>query len=142
MTLKAKALIPSDVTEQAPGIGRDLAMATDELNASIQDVEDAFAEWKLGVTAAVDLELPDSRGHRRQLRYRKRNNAWILVVETDSDSRHPEPLTTQSRTVRLQSIARIPALSRALLNEAQTQIAAVRQAVADVQRFIESLHHP
>lgn len=144
MTRDTSRYIPADVAEQAPGVARELASAADEVNATIRDVEDVFCNWKLGVTAAVDLGLPDSSEPQR-LRFRKQKNMWLLVLETTSPGGKPPaplPLTTASRRVRLHALTRIPDLSRALLDEARTQIVAMHSACANLQNFLVSLRHP
>lgn len=136
-----KSSIPSDVAEQAPAAGAELTQATEELTVMLLEVEEVFIDWKLGVSAAVDLGCEDHGGHPLRLRFRKYNVSWGLFVETDAVKKGatPVPITTASRAIRLRALERIPALSRALLDETRRQIAEVRTATEKVRQFIATI---
>ena len=87
-------------------MNEQLHMVTDDLNEAIKEFEDAILKQGLGVPATVPMLDGE------KLTYGKLGNQWRLIFETESGE--SVPLLSASRGVRVQAVAYLPELLKAL----------------------------
>jgi hypothetical protein len=110
----------------------ELAQAADDLNGMIALAEEVLANYKLGVRARVWLD----NDQKTTLIFGKHKMWWRLLVEDGSGI---EPLVNASLEVRLLAVERLPALTEAMLSEAESQVVKVRKATAALKEMVETL---
>lgn len=113
---------------------------------SLRRAEQALTDLNLGVTTAVSLNpLEDDRTDWRQLlRFGKDSTGWRLILESGPDAGEPEdwtesPLLNASKEVRLQAVARLPALLEKLVETAEQHLASLRQRTAEADVFASTV---
>lgn len=130
-----KPLALSEAMTRARTLRTSLDNATDKLNASIAEVEQALASMKLGVRVQLDLTEPNEHPHYTHLIFGKHNGTWRLFMETGTeeiedtyviDSR--EPLVNVSRELRLYAVANLPNLVAKFSDTIESEIERVQAA--------------
>jgi hypothetical protein len=114
------------------GVAIDTAITA--MNACIQRAETEFADLHLNVPATV--LFPESNPL-RWLRFGKYQNAWILQVHHEDDTR--TPLANTDLKTRRAALALLPQLHTALIASAEDTARSINLAVADATTFLDSL---
>lgn len=124
----ASVLAETDLTqriEEGRRVAAQLAVASDQLNNKIEQVEFMLNSLQLGVSAYVPLlEHPVTN-----LWFFKRGDAWGLFVEAPNEI---VPLRSASRDRRLLAVFKLPALIDELLKR-------IRQELSQVEAGIQHL---
>jgi hypothetical protein len=131
---------------KASEIGPQLDEATDLLNRGIAEAENQIAALKLGVTAAVDFDLPgdDEEPHdfKRLLSFGKLGDKWRLLVEwgcPPPETWSSVPLLNANKEMRLLAVNLFEKLLSALVLEAAKQRADVMEQANRALKFAASV---
>jgi len=120
--------------KQLASISQTLNEASDQLSKQIAEIESALNEYKLGITAWVELKKekeltePAEDGARlevtivEQLGYGKHKGKWGLLVtsyceEFDGENSNESFLRDAPRETRLAAVDKLPELLKALAQE-------------------------
>lgn len=115
-------------------IGYELDRVTDELNESIVQTERAIADLKIGVRASVYL---DDNPNAIKLIFGKHEGGWRILIEDKSGGE--TPLIKCNREVRVNAASRITDLLKSIVERAENELEAVREANEDVKRILVQL---
>lgn len=136
----------SDLAEalaRAREVRPKLSEATDKLNKSIAEAEQAIAALQLGVRASVEMYSgPDHNPWYTNLVFGKDGKAWRLFIASGHPS-HPEEeltlLTNASREYRLRAVELLPELVRELIVTAEMEVERVERKANEVRGFVASI---
>jgi len=122
-------------------LANELAIASDNLNDALREVEEKLAALNLGVSAAVPLEV--GSGWSRSLAFRKEGSKWRLMVDredtTPEVSFNTSPLMNVSREVRCQVAGRLKELYLQIVANAESQLVGTRQSLDKTRKFTQEL---
>jgi hypothetical protein len=134
MPVKASGKKPAIAETLARGrqAAEDLDKVTNELTETLEGVERALSELRLGVNASVELEPwervaddPSAPEYGTLLGFQREGKLWRLVVLEgevgDPDSWKSQPLINASRSRRLLAVKVLPALIERLVAQAVAQ---------------------
>lgn len=107
---------------------------TDDLTAALALAEQRFGSLDLKVS--VHVTLPGSDG---KLHWKKHNGAWGLCFESVEGVC---PISKASRRVRIEAAGLLKALHQALLDERKAQIVAAKEAIKEIDAFLDDLDAP
>lgn len=136
MAKKSTASALAEALSRARVLSAEMSSATDELNASLGEVEKAIADLKLGVTTQVLMK--DDFPWSAHLSFGKEQQVWRLLyltgVEGD-DGWKTTLLVNASRAVRLDAVDFLAPLVDQLVKTASSEVENIRtktKAVKDL----------
>ena len=119
--------------EGVEDLKEELGMLTDTLNEVLKRAEEALAALRYGVSATVPIGD-------RELVYKKSGKNWGLYVPDElGHGGKPVSVFSVSRKYRLLAAKAIPDLHQALQDALKEQIKDVRDAIEDLEPFVEEL---